>query len=40
MIFDIVEYFIMEWTMPNMQEGAYPKKKRKSVAGQLVAVKY
>ena len=50
MIFDIVEYIIMEWTMPNasvgkpnmqdMQEGAYPKKKKKSVAGQFAAVKY
>ena len=51
MIFDIVEYILMEWTMPNavsvgksnmqdMQEGAYPKKKKKSVAGQFAAVKY
>ena len=46
MIFDIVEYIIMEWTKPNesrimmqdmqdMQEGACPKKKKKSVAGQF-----
>ena len=45
MIFVIVEYIIMEWTMPNesmqdMQEGAYPKKKEKSVAGKFAAVKY
>jgi len=45
-IFDVVEYIIMEWTMPNesrkqdMQEGAYPKKKKKSVPGQFAAVKY
>ena len=26
--------------MQDMQEGAYPKKKQKSVAGQFVAVKY
>ena len=32
MIFDIVEYIIME--------GAYPKKKKKSVAGQFATVKY
>jgi hypothetical protein len=43
-IFVIVEYLIMEWTMPNesmqdVQEGAYPKTK-KSVAGQFAAVKY
>ena len=43
MIFDIVEYIKIEETMPNMQdmqEGAYPKKKKKSVAGQFAAVKY
>ena len=50
MIFDIVEYIIMEWTLPNasvgkpnmqdMQEGAYPEEKKKSVAGQFAAVKY
>ena len=50
MIFDIVEYIIMEWTMPNesrmcricvnMQERAYSKKMKKSVAGQFAAVKY
>ena len=47
MIFDIVEYIIMEWTMPNerrickdIQEGAYPQKKKKSLAGQFAAVKY
>jgi hypothetical protein len=45
-IFDIVEYIIMEWTIPNesricrmCRRGAYPKKK-KSVAGQFAAVKY
>ena len=42
MIFDIVAYIIMEWTMPNESQicrrGAYPK-KLKSVAGQFVAVK-
>jgi len=40
----------MEWTMPNasvgkpnmqdMQEGAYPQEKKKSVAGQFAAVKH
>ena len=47
MIFDIVEFIIMEWTMPNesricriCRRGAYPKKKKKSVAGQFAAVKY
>ena len=40
----------MEWTMPNtsvakpnmqdMQEGAYPEEKKKSVADQFAAVKY
>jgi hypothetical protein len=49
-ILDIVEYIIMEWTMPkasvgkpnmqDMQEGAYPEEKKKSVAGQFAAVKY
>jgi ribosomal protein L37E len=46
-IFDIVEYIIMEWTMPNesricriCRRGAYPKKKKRSVAGQFAAVKY
>ncbi len=46
MIFDIVEYIIMEWTLPNesricriCRRGAYPKKK-KSLAGQFAAVKY
>jgi hypothetical protein len=49
-IFDIVEYIIMEWTwtMPNesricriCRRGAYPKKKKKkSVAGQFAAVTY
>jgi len=46
-IFDIVDYIIMEWTMPNESQmcricrrGAYPKKKKKSVAGQFAAVKY
>ena len=49
MIFDIVEYIIMEWTMPNDSRicricrslpGAYPPPKKKSVAGQFAAVKY
>ena len=46
MIFDIVDYIITEWTMPNESQmcricrrGAYPKKKKKSVAGQFAAVK-
>jgi hypothetical protein len=46
-IFDIAEYIIMEWTMPNesricriCRRGTYPKKKKKSVAGQFAAVKY
>ena len=39
MIFEIVEYIIMEWTMPNMQEDTYPKKK-KSVVDQFATVKY
>ena len=31
-----------EWksNMQDMQEGAYPKKKKKTVAGQFAAVKY
>ena len=31
-----------EWksNMQDMQEGAHPKKKKKSVAGQFAAVKY
>ncbi len=45
MIFDIVEYIIMEWTMPNesricriCRRGAYPKKKKKkSVASDQLA---
>ncbi len=47
MIFDIVEYIILEWTMPNerricriWRRSAYPKKKKKSVARQFAAVKY
>ena len=50
MIVDIVEYIIMEWTtanvsvgkpnMQDMQEGAYPEEKKKSVAGQFAAVNY
>ena len=44
MIFDIVEYIIMEWTMPNESRirricRRVPKKK-KSVADQFAAVKY
>jgi hypothetical protein len=46
-IFDIVEYNIIEGTMPNesricriWRRGAYPKKKKKSVGGQFAAVKY
>jgi hypothetical protein len=46
-IFDIVEYIIMEWTMP-IESRIYrlcrrlliSKKKKKSVAGQFAAVKY
>ena len=48
MVFDIVEYIIMEWTMLNasvgkpnmqdMQEGASPEEKKKGVAGQFAAV--
>ena len=47
MIFDIVEYIIMEWTMPNesricrtCRRVLILKKKTKSVAGQFAAVKY
>ena len=44
MIFDIVEYMIMERTKPNeiriCRRGAYPKKKKKRVAGQFAAVKH
>ena len=44
MIFDIVEYIMMEWTMPNGSRicriSAYPIKNKKSVAGQFAAVKY
>jgi hypothetical protein len=42
-IFDIVEYIIMEWTMPNrsrictadMHEGAYPEKGRRVLLASL-----
>ncbi len=46
MIFDIVEYIIMEWTMPNESRicricrRLILKKIKKSVAGQFAAVKY
>ena len=47
MIFDIVEYIIIEWTMPNesrickhMQEGAYPKTKRRLLLTSLQQFKY
>ena len=47
MIFDIVEYIIMEWKMPNRNRICkictrvlILKKKEKSVAGQFVTVKY
>ncbi len=48
MIFDIVEYIIMEWTMPNESRIcrmcrrclSSKKKKKKSVAGQFAAVEY
>ncbi len=47
MIFDIVEYIIMEWTMPNesricriCRRLLILKKKKMSVAGWFVAVKY
>ena len=39
-IFDIVEYMIMEWTMPNESRVCNPKAKKKSVADQFAAVKY
>jgi hypothetical protein len=43
-IFDIVEYIMMEWTMPNESQMCRRvlilKKKEKSVAGQFAAVKY
>eukprot|EP00001_Collodictyon_triciliatum_P036382 06562_1 len=46
-ISDIVEYIIMEWTMPNESRKCricrrvlILKKKQKSVAGQFAAVKY
>ena len=43
-IFDIVEYIIMEWTSRMKPEYArsmlIPKNKKKSVAGQFAAVKY
>jgi hypothetical protein len=49
-IFDIVEYIIMEWSMTNvsvgkatmqeMQEGVYPEEKKKSVDVQFATVKY
>ena len=40
MIFDIVEYIIMEWTMPNESRTRRRLlyKKKKSVAGQVAAV--
>ncbi len=50
MIFDIVEYIIMEWKCRMSasesricricRRGPYPQEKKKSVAGQLTAVKY
>ncbi len=51
MVFDIVEYIIMEWTMPNIsricrrvcricRRVLILKKQKKSVAGQFAAVKY
>ena len=46
MIFDIVEYIIMEWTMPNESRicricrRVLILKKKKSVAGQVATVKY
>jgi hypothetical protein len=45
-IFDIVEYIIMEWTMPNESRicricrRVLILKKKKSVADQFAAVKY
>ncbi len=45
MLFDIVEYVIMEWTMPNESRICRICRrvlilKKKSVAGQFAAVKY
>ena len=45
MIFDIVEYIIMEWTMPNRSRicricTRVLILRKKSVAGQFAAVKY
>ncbi len=45
MIFDIVEYIIMEWTMPNKAEyagyaGGCLSPKKESVAGQFAALKH
>ncbi len=45
MIFDIVEYIIMEWTMPNESRICRICRrvlisKKKCVAGQFAAVKY
>ena len=46
MIFDIVDYIIMEWTMPNESRicricrRVLLRGKKKSVAGQFAAVKY
>ena len=49
MIFDIVEYnhngmdnaeCVGKPNMQDMQEGAYPEEKKKSVAGQFATVKY
>ena len=48
MIFDIVEYIIMEWTMPNESRicricrrvPILKKQQTESVAGQFAAVKY
>jgi hypothetical protein len=31
---------VVIWCLQDMQEGAYPKKKNKSVAGQFAAVKH
>jgi hypothetical protein len=45
-IFDIVEYIVMGWTMPNESRTCricrrvLTKKKEKSVAGQFTTVKY
>jgi hypothetical protein len=44
MIFDIVEYIIMEWTTPNesriCRRVLIKNKKKKSVAGQFATDKY